>query len=570
MPVSVCYRLCGLVVLVLSPATLIWAAEDARPSATAPESQLPEIADEPETIDPATLMPEKLAVSATVDFGESSLNEVLDWLREEQDLVILLDKNALSEIGVLPSEPISDRLQDSPIYLLLNRLRSLGLAWYFEDEIVHITSMDVAEERLMTLPYNIGDLLDAGYELDDLANVIHSAVSPETWEETTGGSGVLTFLGDVMLVRHTDGQQREVQGLLAALRNHARQTFVLDPREHLVLRQKLDENVSVDFLDTPLQAAVKQLAADSQIDIRLDMPALRDIRVRQREPVTLKLSDRKLKTVLQAMVSEFGLTWILRDGVLWITSQDEAEGFLKTAVYDVRDLCRDEDESAALMDAVTSQASSDTWEETTGGPGTIEFGLPGTLVIHNQEDVLMEVLDLLETYRTALRASKPRDRDTVDPQEVITRYYRLHSNVALDLVQLLPRLVQPETWRSETRPEADGEITHAESAPDLFSNDGQLVRASLKSDNANAHAVVVSRAVLIIRQTRAAHEEIAEVIRRLESGDIVGGAGGGGGAAGGMMGGGMMGGMGGGMGGAGFGSGYFSVPSILTNCGDEE
>ena len=82
--------------------------------------------------------------------------------------------------------------------------------------------------------------------------------------------------------------------------------------------------------------------------------------------------------------------------------------------------------------------------------------------------------------------------------------------------------------------------------------------------------MVVSRAVLIIRQTRAAHEEIAEVIRRLESGDIVGGAGGGGGAAGGMMGGGMMGGMGGGMGGAGFGSGYFSVPSILTNCGDEE
>ena len=571
MPVSFCRRVCAVLVLVLSSAAVLRAAEDAGASAAAPKVQLPEIAEEPKTIDPATLMPEKLAVSATVDLSESSLNEVLDWLRKEQGLVVLLDKTALADINLLPSEPISDRLDDAPIYLLLNRLRSLGLAWYFEDDIVHVTSHEVASGRLTTLPYNIGDLLDADYKLEDLAIVILSAVAPDTWEETTGGPGVLTFLGDVMLVRQTDQQRREVEGLLAALRNHARQTFVLDLPVHSVLRKRLDENVSVDFLDTPLEAAVRQLAEKSQIDIRLDMPTLREMRVREREPVTLKLSDRKLKTVLAAMISDLKLTWILRDGVLWITNAEKAETFLKTAVYDVRDLCRDRAESDALFDAITSQASSDSWEATTGGPGTMEFAQPGTLVIRNLEPVLMEVLDLLETYRTALRASKRRERDTVDPKEVITRYYRLHANMAQSLVLLLPELVQPDNWNSQARPEAVGEITLVASPPDLFSA-GKLARELAKSESADEHAIVVSRAVLIIRQTREAHVEITEVIRRVESGDSaweeLTGKGG--------MGGGMMGGMGGGMRGAparamgGFGGGYFSVPPAFINRADEE
>ena len=62
--------------------------------------------------------------------------------------------------------------------------------------------------------------------------------------------------------------------------------------------------------------------------------------------------------------------------------------------------------------------------------------------------------------------------------------------------------------------------------------------------DASARKLVTERAVLIIRQTRAAHDEIAEVIRRVESGDTMGSKD-------------AMG-MGGGFGG--FGGGFFSVP----------
>lgn len=148
-----------------------------------------------------------------------------------------------------------------------------------------------------------------------------------------------------MFLRHTGEVHRQVESLLGALRKHGRRTFILDPPQHLLLRQKLNDNVTVAFDDTPLDTAVSELGNQLNIDIRLDLPALRDIRVRERQPVTLKLTDRSLKTVLQSLVMDFDLTWVLRDGVLWITSEESAEAFLKTAVYDVRDLCRDDSES---------------------------------------------------------------------------------------------------------------------------------------------------------------------------------------------------------------------------------
>jgi hypothetical protein len=514
-------------------------ADDLAPQVA--EVKLPEISDEPKLIDPATIMPEKLAASATVDLSESSLREMIEWLRNDQKFVVLTDNAALADAGVQSGEPISDRLDNAPIYLLLNRLRASGLAWYFEDDILHITSSEAADEHMTTIPYNLGDLLDAGYDADSLITVIESAIAPDSWA-TVGGSGVLNFLGDVMFLRQNGNVHRQVEAFLMAIRQHGRQTFVLDPSQHLALRQKLTENVNVDFDDTPLDTAIKELADKLDIDIRLDVPALRDIRVRERQPVTLKLTNQTLKTVLQAMVIEFDLTWVLRDGVLWITSTDSAEAFLKTALYDVRDLCRDESESDALREAVVSQTNPDSWDEV-GGPGTIQFAQPGILVINHQETVHLEVLTLLESYRAALRVSKPRDRNAADPNELFTLHYRLHANVAEGLIGLLPKFVQPDTWVGGPKPESKGSISLTASPSELFGNDGTLARLNGKNSN-QTQSVVVARSVLIIKQTRKVHDEIGEFILRVEAGNanFRGGK------------------FGGGFGGGGFGGDFFSLP----------
>jgi hypothetical protein len=362
---------------------------------------------------------------------------------------------------------------------------------------------------------------------------------------------VLNSLGDVLFVRQNDHQQREVQALLEALRKHARQTFVNDPSQHLNLRKTLGENISVDFKDTPLETAVASLAKLAKIDIRLDVSMLRHARIREREPVTLKLTERRLNTILQALTSDLKLTWILRDGVLWITTTQHADQYHKTAVYDVRDLCRNEVESYALVNAITAQTLPSSWSSK-GGSAKIEFAKPGTLIITHQERIQMEVLDLLETYRKALRSSKPRKRDEIDPNEVITVYYRVYANTAPDLVKLLSQRVQPDSWKDEKHPDAIGEILVVASAPDV-SEVAHVAEFGSESDSESqgiGPVVVLQKSVLIVEQTRAAHDQIAEVIRRVESGDSQDGGFGGGG---------------GGLGGSGFGGGFFSIPQEATS-----
>jgi hypothetical protein len=518
-------------------------AQDAAAEAANVEIVLPEIPDEPQTVDPKTLVPEKLAAAVTVDFSESSLREVVAWLQDEAKVVVLIDGRALSGEAISPGEPVSDRLDDAPLYLLLNRLRTLGLDWYYEDDILHITTRAAAANRMSTEPYNIGDLLDAGYKPSDLHDAIMETTGG-TWVEVDGVGGGIELLGDVMFVRQTDTMHREVQGLLSALRQHGRRTFTLDPPQHRRLREKLEENVSVNFADTPLQETAVELSRMAEIDIRLDGPALRKQRIREREPMTLRLSDRKLGTVLHVLLADLNLTWVLRDGVLWITSSEQADELEKTAVFDVRDLCRDEQESAALIRAILSQTKGP-WMQEDGVGGAVVAPKTGVLVVRQRESGLQEVLDLLQTYRQALLASKPRDTDDVDPDEIITRYYRMHAAVADGLAQALPQLVPSQNWRTANRPEAAGSIVKVASAPELIA--GKAIVLLAQGNDPEVQALVVSRAVLIIAQTRAVHDEIARVIRRVQEGDLIvdesDGAGG--------MG---MGGMGG------FGGGFFSVP----------
>jgi hypothetical protein len=247
--------------------------------------------------------------------------------------------------------------------------------------------------------------------------------------------------------------------------------------------------------------------------------------------------------VLHVLLADLNLTWILRDGVLWITTADRADEQQKTAVYDVRDLCRNQEEADELAGAIQKQTAGP-WSDIDGTGGTLAFPRTGTMVVRQTERVLREVRDLLARYREALLASKPRQRDAVDPQEVVTRYYRVHDKIADGLVQVLPLLVQPDTWnRDEFKPDAAGTMLKVSSEPELRDAQGRVISTAAADDKSSpADALVVPRAVLIIRQTRAVHDEIAEVIRRVEQGDVPDEQA-----------------MPGGFGGGGFGGGYFSV-----------
>ena len=498
-----------------------------------------EIADEPVSISPSTLLPAPLTKSYKADFDETSLTDVIQWLEQEAKLTVLVDQRSLDEAGILPNELVSERLQDEPLYLMLDRLRSLSIAWRYQDSKLHLESVDA--EKTYTAQYNVGNLFDAGHDPDTLLDTITSTVAPDSWDEV-GGPGSIMLLGDVLFVRQSNRGHRHVKGLLAALKQHGRRTLVDDPESHAKIRATLGKSITVSFRNMPLMNVVKELAETTGIDIRLDLAALNDALIRPRVSVNLSLDEQPLTVALDVLASQYELAWTLRDGAIWVTTGD-AEAMV-VAVYDVRDLCRDSGESMGLSDAITSQASPDSWEEV-GGAGVISFPVPGSMVMYHTERMHDDVLDLLENYRSALRVSKRRVREEQDPDAVLVRYYRMQTDVAADLETAIPELLSVDSWKSEAHPDAIGTILRLSSTTEI------------QRDNKTGEVIAqIPHAVLVIRQTRKVHDALPNLLIRVNNGDLYGGFGGGMGGMGGGMGGGFG---GGGMGGS-FGGGFFSIP----------
>ncbi len=89
-----------------------------------------------------------------------------------------------------------------------------------------------------------------------------------------------------------------------------------------------------------------------------------------------------------------------------------------------------------------------------GGDATILFPRPQVMVVRQTEQRLDEILALLETYRSALRQSKPR-RHALDPNEVLTYYYRLPTVMADEMATLLPQQIRPGNVEERTTAECD-------------------------------------------------------------------------------------------------------------------
>jgi hypothetical protein len=295
---------------------------------------------------------------------------------------------------------------------------------------------------------------------------------------------------------------------------------------------------------------VDSLAEQTGADIRLDESALQDVGVRSREPVSLTLKNRNLRTVLVVLVKKYGLTWSLADGVLWITTEEIADENFKTAVFDVSDLSSNADEAIELLDAIQDQSDGH-WEEIDGVGGTALAPRYGTLVVRQTERVINQITGLLATYREALKNSKSRQTVEEDPNEVVTRFYRLDASIADDLFELVPQLVQPDSWNADDPTKPSPRILTAASGYELVDSRGATLHdATLKGKE----AVVVPQSVMIIRQTRSAHQEIAELIGRIRHGDsveVLSETGRGGGLGGGGFGGGLL--------GTGKGGGFFAL-----------
>jgi general secretion pathway protein D len=110
------------------------------------------------------------------------------------------------------------------------------------------------------------------------------------------------------------------------------------PKEREI-EQRLNTPIMINSENKPLREVIDYLEKVSNINIHLDEAGLAALGVASDVPVTLKLkSEIPLKSVFNLILPKYQLSYVIKNDVLMITSEDKTKGLVYTVSYQVADL----------------------------------------------------------------------------------------------------------------------------------------------------------------------------------------------------------------------------------------
>ncbi len=122
----------------------------------------------------------------------------------------------------------------------------------------------------------------------------------------------------------------------------------------------LCESTNLEFVETPLQDVLDFLKDVHKVEIQLDSQALDAASIGSDTPITRNLKNITLAAALKHVLAPLGLTYVVRDEVLLITTPEAARGMVDVRVYKVGDLVLGDDAPAL---AATLQRATEGWQQ---------------------------------------------------------------------------------------------------------------------------------------------------------------------------------------------------------------
>ena len=122
-------------------------------------------------------------------------------------------------------------------------------------------------------------------------------------------------------------------------------------------------------------------------------------------PLTLKMKGATLRSVLHSLLEQAGLTYVICNDVLEVTTPEDAGSRMRTVVYDVRDLVivKEGIDFDSLIELITTTVNPDNWDDGSG-PGPLQDFAPCWLVLSQADSMHEEMADLLTRLREQLHA----------------------------------------------------------------------------------------------------------------------------------------------------------------------
>jgi hypothetical protein len=186
-----------------------------------------------------------------------------------------------------------------------------------------------------------------------------------------------------------------------------------DARIHRALAQQLEAE-----FDGSLTVVVDYLRSRG-VAVAIDTRALEEYGLGSDTPCHFGPSGIQLRSALRRTLRELELTWMIRDEVLVITTEEEAEMRLQARVYDVSDLLGPSRDFHSLTSVIMSTISPESWDHV-GGPGAVEPLVVGShsLLVVSQTDETHQVIAVLLQNLQRFAPDTPIARPAMRPPTI--------------------------------------------------------------------------------------------------------------------------------------------------------
>lgn len=318
---------------------------------------------------------------------DTPLQDVARLIGEKAGLPISFDRKAFEEAGFDPETPVTASASGLSLARGLDIVcRPLDLAWTVEEDGIRITTVERSQEDLIRHIYEVSDLTEKDFQT--LIMIVQS-IEPNSWN-TVGGIGSIepdaSDAGTFLVVSQPLAVQRQISGMLDCLRRlkamppEQRSPLASDgywsAAEPAARVRKALEAPYVDaaFNEIPLSDALRQMSKKAGVPLAVDFRACDNAGFDLDTPVTIASTTLPLARLLDRLLSPLGLTYVIADDRLTVTTKDKAAEILSVAVYPVHRLVGTSKKSrsfGSLINLIHSTVEPSTWNSV-GGIGSIE------------------------------------------------------------------------------------------------------------------------------------------------------------------------------------------------------
>lgn len=351
---------------------------------------------------------QKLADPVTLEFVETPLSDVVDFVKDYTGINIVIDKPALEEEGINSDTPVSIHVQSIKLASALNLLvGQYNLTWMLRDECLILTSRLTAGNHVVTRSYPVGDLVATPEDGGKLVALAQGVLASDRPKQPSERMQFLVSLKAIVLTDYLSAHER-VGRLLEQLRGGRE-----EPQSVKQIRTKLNDPVTLEFVETPLSDVIDFLKDLTSVNIVLDRPALEEEGINSGTPVSIHVKSIGLQSALKVLLNAYNLTFKIEDECLMITSKLPEQDRFDLRAYPVGKMLGDRakltgEEWLRLTYSVIPWVAA----EADGEPSRRVF-VPGTRVLARWADTYFSatVLELTETtYHVQFRVGE-EDRD---------------------------------------------------------------------------------------------------------------------------------------------------------------